>query len=68
MLIYYLLIYFAPIVIISELIKDKNDLLKSINPDYGEDVKPMVVAMFAWPVWPLFFWLYDIYGKEEDEE
>jgi hypothetical protein len=61
MLAYYLLMYFVPIVIMGELIKQKNDLLKSINPDYTEDTKPMIVVLFMWPLFPLFFWIYDRY-------
>ena len=65
MIAYYLIIYFAPIVIVGELIKQKNDLLKSINPDYAEDVKPMIAVLFMWPLFPLFFWIYDRYGGDD---
>ena len=65
MIAYYLFIYFAPIVIISELIRRKNELLRSINSDYAEDVRPMIVVLFMWPLFPLFFWIYDKYGDNE---
>ena len=65
MIVYYLLVYFAPIFILGELIKQKNDLLKSINPDYAEDVKPMIVVLFMWTLFPLFFWIYDKYVDDE---
>jgi hypothetical protein len=54
--IYYLILYFVPVLLIGWMIAFKFELIKRLlgDDDIGVTFEELMMVVFLWPLWPLF--------------